>query len=187
MWTIHRRIGMSGGLMANAVLRETGHAVTAEEAARLRRLHCRGLRPLDAPGATAARRPRAAGLPDQRRACPGRSPPAAGSRVRPTDSGDAGRSVRTCPSSPATRWPTPSPTPICSWQPPSGSACRSPTPWWWATASGTCWPPSRARALGIGLLSGGYGQDELERAGAYRVYQDPADLLKHLDEVGVRA
>jgi phosphoglycolate phosphatase-like HAD superfamily hydrolase len=45
----------------------------------------------------------------------------------------------------------------------------------------------RARALGVGLLSGGYGQDELERAGAYRVYNDPADLLKHLDEVGVRA
>jgi HAD superfamily hydrolase (TIGR01549 family) len=44
----------------------------------------------------------------------------------------------------------------------------------------------RARALGVGLLSGGYGQDELERAGAYRVYQDPLDLLRHLDEVGVR-
>ena len=41
-------------------------------------------------------------------------------------------------------------------------------------------------ALGVGVLSGGYGQDELERAGAYRVYQDPADLLHHLDEVGVR-
>jgi phosphoglycolate phosphatase-like HAD superfamily hydrolase len=45
----------------------------------------------------------------------------------------------------------------------------------------------RARALGVGLLSGGYGQDELERAGAYRVYQDAADLLRHLDEVGFRA
>ena len=44
----------------------------------------------------------------------------------------------------------------------------------------------RARALGIGLLSGGYGQEELERAGAYRVYADPADLLKHIDEVGGR-
>jgi len=44
----------------------------------------------------------------------------------------------------------------------------------------------RARTLGVGLLSGGYGQDELERAGAYRVYQDPADLLNHLDELGVR-
>jgi len=45
----------------------------------------------------------------------------------------------------------------------------------------------RARALGVGLLSGGYGLDELERAGAYRVYQDPADLLLHLDEIGVRS
>ena len=44
----------------------------------------------------------------------------------------------------------------------------------------------RARALGIGLLSGGYGRDELREAGAYRVYDDPADLLRHLDEVGVR-
>jgi phosphoglycolate phosphatase-like HAD superfamily hydrolase len=44
----------------------------------------------------------------------------------------------------------------------------------------------RARALGVGFLSGGYGQEELERAGAYRVYEDPADLLRHLDEVGIR-
>ena len=44
----------------------------------------------------------------------------------------------------------------------------------------------RATALGVGLLSGGYGQEELERAGAYRVYQDPADLFRHLDEVGIR-
>jgi phosphoglycolate phosphatase-like HAD superfamily hydrolase len=44
----------------------------------------------------------------------------------------------------------------------------------------------RARALGVGLLSGGYGEDELERAGAYRVYEDPKGLLDHLDEVGVR-
>jgi hypothetical protein len=40
--------------------------------------------------------------------------------------------------------------------------------------------------LGVGLLSGGYGQDELERAGAYRGYQDFLDLLLHLDELGVR-
>ena len=44
----------------------------------------------------------------------------------------------------------------------------------------------RARALGVGLLSGGYGRDELERAGACRVYEDPADLLRHIDEVGGR-
>jgi len=44
----------------------------------------------------------------------------------------------------------------------------------------------RCRALGVGLLSGGYGDDELIRGGAARVYEDPADLLKHLDEVGGR-
>ena len=44
----------------------------------------------------------------------------------------------------------------------------------------------RAGALGVGLLSGGYGEDELVRASAYRVYEDPADLLKHIDEVGGR-
>ncbi|EQD42888.1 HAD family hydrolase [mine drainage metagenome] len=44
----------------------------------------------------------------------------------------------------------------------------------------------RAQGLGVGLLSGGYGQDELERSGAIRVYEDPADLLRHIDEVGGR-
>jgi HAD superfamily hydrolase (TIGR01509 family) len=44
----------------------------------------------------------------------------------------------------------------------------------------------RARAIGIGLLSGGYGREELIYAGAFRVYEDPLDLLARLDEVGVR-
>ena len=44
----------------------------------------------------------------------------------------------------------------------------------------------RANALSVGLLSGGYGREELEKAGAYRVYKDPDDMLRHLDEVGVR-
>jgi phosphoglycolate phosphatase-like HAD superfamily hydrolase len=48
------------------------------------------------------------------------------------------------------------------------------------------WAARRARALGVGLLSGGYGREELERAGEYRVYEDPMDPLCHLDEVGVR-
>jgi HAD superfamily hydrolase (TIGR01549 family) len=39
IWRIHRRVGMSGGLMANAILRETGHQVTREESARLLKLH----------------------------------------------------------------------------------------------------------------------------------------------------
>ncbi len=44
----------------------------------------------------------------------------------------------------------------------------------------------RARALGIGFLSGGYGTDELQRSGAYRVFDDPADMLAHIDEIGGR-
>lgn len=44
----------------------------------------------------------------------------------------------------------------------------------------------RAGCLGTGLLSGGYGREELQQVGAYRVYQDPADLLANLDEVGIR-
>jgi HAD superfamily hydrolase (TIGR01509 family) len=44
----------------------------------------------------------------------------------------------------------------------------------------------RAGSLGVGVLSGGYGRDELERAGAYRVFDDPAELLWHIDELGVR-
>jgi HAD superfamily hydrolase (TIGR01509 family) len=43
----------------------------------------------------------------------------------------------------------------------------------------------RMKALGVGLLCGGYAQSELERAGAYRVYEDPADLLMHIDELGI--
>lgn len=34
----------------------------------------------------------------------------------------------------------------------------------------------RAGCLGIGVLSGGYGKEELEQVGAYRVYLDPTDL-----------
>lgn len=45
----------------------------------------------------------------------------------------------------------------------------------------------RAGMLAIGLLSGGYGQDELSQAGAYRVYRDPAELLGSLYQLGLRA
>lgn len=44
----------------------------------------------------------------------------------------------------------------------------------------------RCRAVGVGLLSGGYDAAELERGGALRVYEDPADLLVHLDEIASR-
>ena len=43
----------------------------------------------------------------------------------------------------------------------------------------------RARMFSVGLLTGGYGSDELLAAGAYRVYRDPAELAASLDELGV--
>ena len=43
----------------------------------------------------------------------------------------------------------------------------------------------RARMLSVGLLSGGYGEDELTQAGAFRVYRDADELRSSLDELGV--
>jgi HAD superfamily hydrolase (TIGR01509 family) len=185
VWTIHRRIGMSGGLMANAVLRETGHAVTAEEAARLRRLHSEAyarlthqVRPL--PGArellaylTSVGVPWAI-------ATSGRIEVA-----RPTlETLGVGPDVPVVTRD-QVAFAKPDPDLFLA------AAERLGVPITDAVVVGdSVWDllaAQRARALSIGLLSGGYGQDELERAGAYRVYQDPADLLKHLDEVGVRA
>ena len=45
----------------------------------------------------------------------------------------------------------------------------------------------RAGMLGIGVLSGGYGQDELSQAGAYRVYRDPAEMLASIYQLGLRS
>jgi phosphoglycolate phosphatase-like HAD superfamily hydrolase len=44
----------------------------------------------------------------------------------------------------------------------------------------------RVGALGVGVLSGGYGLSELQQSGAYQIYDDPADLHAHLDEFGIR-
>jgi HAD superfamily hydrolase (TIGR01549 family) len=43
----------------------------------------------------------------------------------------------------------------------------------------------RRRALAVGLLSGGYSQGELEQSGAFRVYADPADMLDHIEDIGL--
>jgi HAD superfamily hydrolase (TIGR01509 family) len=169
VWRIHRRIGMSGGLFVNALLRETGHQVTAEEAARLQRRHAEAY----------------ARAVTQVRPLPGaRELLAYLSHARPTL-----ELLGVSPDAPViTRDQVPHAKPDPDLflaaadrlgVPISASIVVGDSVWDLLAAR-------RARALGVGLLSGGYGQDELERAGAYRVYQDPADLLQHLDEVGVR-
>src|SRR4051794_38882827 len=183
--TTPRRIGMSGGLMANAILRETGHAVTPEEAGRLLRLHADAyarlagtIRPLPGARELLAYLSRA-GVP-WAIATSGRIESA-----RPTL-----EALGVAPDVPVvTRdqvaHAKPDPDLFLA------AAERLGVPIGDSVVVGdSVWDllaARRARALGVGLLSGGYGQEELERAGAYRVYQDPADLLRHLDEVGVRA
>ena len=185
VWSIHRRIGMSGGLMANAILRETGHAVTPEEAARLLRLHAEAyarqapqIRPLPGARELLAYLTRA-GVP-WTIATSGRLESA-----RPTlEALGVGPEVPVVTRD-QVRHAKPDPDLFLT------AAARLGVPIGAAVVVGdSVWDllaARRARALGVGLLSGGYGQEELERAGAYRVYQDPADLLRHLDEVGVRA
>jgi HAD superfamily hydrolase (TIGR01509 family) len=185
VWRIHRRIGMSGGLFVNALARETGRRVTAEEAARLQRRHAEAyarqvsqVRPL--PGA----RELLAHLSRLRVpwaiATSGRLESA-----RPTlEMLGLGADVPVITRDQVQR-AKPDPDLFLT------AAERLGVPITASVVVGdSVWDllaAHRARALGVGLLSGGYGQDELERAGAYRVYQDPADLLTHLDEVGVRA
>ena len=185
VWTIHRRIGMSGGLMAHAILRETGHAVTAEEAGRLLRLHAEAyarlagqVRPL--PGARDLLAYLSqAGVP-WAVATSGRAESA-----RPTLDALGVRPEVPVVTRDQVAHAKPDPDLFLAAAERLGVAIADAV-----VVGDSVWDllaARRARALGVGLLSGGYGQDELERAGAYRVYQDPADLLRHLDEVGVRA
>jgi HAD superfamily hydrolase (TIGR01509 family) len=185
VWRIHRKIGMSGGLFVNMLLRETGLALDPERTERLRRLHAEAylrmsadVRPL--PG---ARRLLATltevGIP-WAIATSGRMEVA-----RPALEMlgvDPARSAIVTRDQVARAKPDPDLflAAASKLAVDAGSTMVVGDSVWDLLAA------RRARALGIGLLSGGYGQDELERAGAYRVYEDPAGLLKHLDEVGGR-
>ena len=185
VWRIHRRIGMSSGLFANALLREMGRPISAELIQRRRRghaaafmTHARSVVPL--PGA----RELLAALTDQQ---------------VPWAIATSGR-METAAGTIAMLGVDPAKVPVVTRD---QVRYAKPDPDLFVTAAGrlgvdihhsmvvgdSVWDllaARRARALGVGLLSGGYGEEELVRAGAYRVYQDPADLLQHLDEVGIR-
>ncbi len=91
-----------------------------------------------------------------------------------------------CRSSRATKCAMRSRIPISSSRPRKNSASRSRHRRSWATASGTC-SRRHAHARSASACSrGGYATEELERAGAYRVFDDPADMLRHIDEIGGR-
>lgn len=185
VWRIHRKIGMSGGLLANAMLRETGRAVTAEDSARLRHLHSETygrrleqVRPL--PGAVELlKRLTEIGVP-WAIATSGYAETAA-PVIALLDVPDGVPII----TRDEVQHAKPDPDLFLKAAERLGVDIEDSV-----VVGDSVWDllaARRARALGVGLLSGGYGEEELARAGAYRVYQDPADLLHHLDEVGVRA
>ena len=185
VWRIHRRVGMSGGLMANILLRESGVAIDEARAARLRRLHAEAykrrlgeIRPL--PGA----RELAAWLTAQE------IPWAIATSGRMETAGPVleslGIDLARVPvvTRDQVRYAKPDPDLFLAAAQRLGTAIETSV-----VVGDAVWDmlaARRARALGIGLLSGGSARDELERAGAYRVFDDPSDLLRHIDEVGGR-
>lgn len=184
VWRIHRRIGMSGGLLVNALLRETGRELSGPEAERLQHLHAEAykrlacyVRPL--PGARELLRVLADARVPHAIATSGRLETARPALELLAVDSDIPLITRDL-----VRYAKPDPDLFLA------AAARLNVSIHDSVVVGdSVWDllaARRARALSVGLLSGGYGQDELEKAGAYRVYEDPRDLLDHLDEIGVR-
>ncbi|MGN6383859.1 MAG: HAD family hydrolase [Dyella sp.] len=187
VWRIHRKIGMSGGLFANMLLRETALDITEDRLERLRRRHAEAfnrqhtqgsVKPL--PGA----RELLTFLTDQQ---------------IPWAIATSGR-METAAHNLEALGVDPSKVPVVTRD---QVRHAKPDPDLFLTAAArlgfdirhalvvgdSVWDmlaAQRARAIGIGLLAGGYGREELQQAGALRVYDDPADLLAHVDQVAAR-
>jgi len=184
VWRIHRQIGMSGGLMLNALTRETGRKVSQKDAERIQLVHAEvfanqasSLRVL--PGAQAMLDTLAAHHVPHAIATSGRKHNARHALKLLTLHRNVPVITRD-----DVRFAKPDPDLFIA----AGKRLKVPMSRC-VIIGDSVWDllaARRAFSLSVGLLSGGYGREELERAGAYRVYQDPADLLRHLDEVGVR-
>jgi len=184
VWKLHRRIGMSGGLFVTALLRELDTDLGQDALARLPELHAQAyarhypsVRPL--PGSSAL----LATLSEQ--AIPWAIATSGAARSArpalellglPHDTPIVTRDL--------VRYAKPDPDLFLTAAERIGVEIGNSI-----VVGDSVWDllaARRAGALGIGLLSGGYGREELLYAGAFRVYEDPGDLLAHLDEVGVR-
>jgi HAD superfamily hydrolase (TIGR01509 family) len=182
-WRIHRRIGMSGGLFTRAIAREIGREITDAEADTLQRRHGELFHeflpertPL--PGAVKLLRfLRETGMPHGI-ATSGRRPEidaslevlGVGAETVVVERGDVLRAK-------------PAPDLFLNCQQRLGvpvDECYVVGDAVWDLLAAR-----RARMLSIGLLSGGYGEDELTRTGAFRVYRDAEELHDSLDELGI--
>jgi HAD superfamily hydrolase (TIGR01549 family) len=182
-WRIHRRIGMSGGLFTRAVGRELGRELTDDEARDIQARHGELFREL---------------LPE-RRALPGAADLLADLRAHDVRHGIATSGRRPEIDASLAVLGVPSETVVV----PRGEVARAkPEPDLFLECArrlgvepGDCFvvgdavwdllAARRARMLSIGLLSGGYGADELQGAGAFRTYRDAAELRESLDELGI--
>jgi HAD superfamily hydrolase (TIGR01509 family) len=182
-WRLHRRIGMSGGLFTRAVARELGRELTATEVETLRARHgdlfgqmLPEPRPL--PGALELlRRLRSAGIPFGVATSGQR--PGIDKSLEVLGIGDDvvvldRRGV-------AHAKPAPDLFLACQ----ERMRVRKEDCWVVGDAVWDLLAARRAGMLSVGLLSGGYGADELSRAGAFRIYRDPLELLGSLDELGI--
>lgn len=185
IWRIHRKIGMSGGLFTHQLLRELGRPIDEATIERLRSRHSEHFRALSAevvplPGAIELLKT----LTDLKIpwaiATSGRMRTAAAN----LQSLGIDPEVATVVTRDQVNYAKPDPDLFVEAARRLGKTTRDSyvigDSIWDMIASARC------GALGIGLLSGGYGRDELERAGALRVYDDPADMLLHLDEIAPR-
>jgi HAD superfamily hydrolase (TIGR01509 family) len=182
-WRIHRRIGMSGSMLVRALLRETGHEMKEEEIKQAEKLHGEAydrlvgdVKPL--PGAREL-------LDELTRL---QIPWAIITSSKPEKAQPVLKMLGiTSEDTVVTRGEVqrakPEPDPFYVGAQRLGMEIRD-----CVVIGDSVWDllsAQRARALGVGVLTGGWGKDELERAGAYRVYDDPADMLRHLDELGI--
>jgi HAD superfamily hydrolase (TIGR01549 family) len=184
VWRIHRRIGMSGGLFVAALARETGVQLDAERAEWLQQRHAAHYRTAlptvrELPGARAL----LATLTEQ---------------GVPWAIATSGRAVTARPALEMLGLPESTPMvtrDLVAWAKPdpdlflAAADLLGVDPVQTMIVGDSTWDmlaARRAGGLGVGLLTGGYGREELERASAFRVYDDPADLLAHKDELGVR-
>ncbi len=184
IWRIHRRIGMSGGLFLRALVRETGRELSVAEADRLRAFHEEAyrhriseVRPL--PGAQALlNRLTELGVPWAIATSSSESTAQTSLSLLELD-----------PKVPVitrdrVQYAKPNPDLFLA----AAEALGRPITESFVVGD-SVWDllaAQRANALGVGVLSGGYGREELETSGAYRVYEDPQDLLEHVDELGIR-
>ena len=184
-WRIHRRIGMSGGLFTRAVGRELGRALDEAEAHALQDRHGELFREM---------------LPE-RRALPGAVSLLAALRAGGVVHGIATSGRRPEIDASLAVLDVPDETVVVQ----RGDVERAkPAPDLFLECArrlgadtdecfvvgDAVWDllaARRAGMLSVGLLSGGYGTDELMAAGAFRVYDDAAELRASLDELGFDA